>query len=609
MANIPLKSIKFPDLPDTYIIPHTAKDVGGVSESDFDKYIRELSSAVTLTNLFSADDFTVGGYYSSGGTISTGATSAYIDRYIPVKPSTKYYWVVPTAQMQVCTYTSDKTFIARAENTSTTFGSFTTGANVYYIRLSLYQGASFISDAILSEMPVNFYSSPTKQYAIADKAVTLRTIADGVLPVKNVYGELKLDNPKVTLVGYGYLNDYGVFQENEDYVTYYVRVENDCDCYFVNNNYTYYSIISFYDLPFNNANRISSRLRYVSGGDNTAPRIGSKLSLTGGNYIGITYTTAEVGANSYLYLNDPSLYVELSDNVHLGDTQKTEVEQIASSKCYLDYYGSTNNDGVYIYTPQPNGFLRYDFKHAYVTSINADNWRIDSLYAVDDSFNSRFQCTTSGEWECAVRLSGRPDFSGGRAHGDEVYTYLLFLVDGTPYQYSDLSALGVASFETLKIIETTTLYDPNDSVTAIATHYREYTFTKENVTIRQKLVWSITDTADACYLAMFPVAKTVSDMCYLDTVYQPDDTTDFYGDNAKAKKATVYSDTLGFLGSFEITKYPTGLVGGDILNIRDNGGGDYNKMYYNVCTGGTVTTGDVWDSETIYTFNIGEELS
>ena len=59
----------------------------------------------------------------------------------------------------------------------------------------------------------------------------------------------------------------------------------------------------------------------------------------------------------------------------------------------------------------------------------------------------------------------------------------------------------------------------------------------------------------------------------------------------------------------EITKYPTGLPGGDSFNLRDNGGGDYNKMYFDVCSSGSITAGTRWTSQTIYRFNVGEPVA
>ena len=237
---------------------------------------------------------------------------------------------------------------------------------------------------------------------------------------------------------------------------------------------------------------------------------------------------------------------------------------------------------------------------------NCDTWRIGPLYAVDDTLAPRFAATTNGEWECAVHLQGRPDFSGGIQHGNEVTTALVFMIDGTPYSANEVSGLGRVEFRDLRIIEVSNLYDPSATSTVAAIHRKEYRFEGEKLILRQNVAWQISDTATVCYLAMCTPAKEHTDRIYFDNDLTPQAVADAYGYHPNVRKMTQYSDLDGFMCSMEITKYPTGLTGGDTALVTDNSGGSYNKMYFVVCTEAAITDETQWDTETVYEFNIGE---
>ena len=93
-------------------------------------------------------------------------------------------------------------------------------------------------------------------------------------------------------------------------------------------------------------------------------------------------------------------------------------------KCRIEYKKGEfhrASEKLMIYIPTFFGYIRYDVHYSVVKEINCDCWRIEDFYHCDDELNEIKCLSAKGEWECAVRLEGRPDFSGGTAHGDEIF--------------------------------------------------------------------------------------------------------------------------------------------------------------------------------------------
>ena len=279
------------------------------------------------------------------------------------------------------------------------------------------------------------------------------------------------------------------------------------------------------------------------------------------------------------------------------------------SKCMVLYDGTkcdnASTEELRIYIPTAVGYIKYVFGHFVNPLINADNWRISVAESVDDNLEKRFPITTTGEWETAVRIENRPDFSGGILHGDEIVTGLSVLLDGT--KTTPLSIRELTYFDELKITEASTLLDPNDNKTIIAIHEKEYIFTTDGLVINQKVEWNVAELLSGCYLAMFPISKEVSDVVSFDNDYVEHNTCDLIGTNHQnIKTIKIHSTKNGFYGTFGVATYPTGLCGGDKILITDNGGNSYNKMYFVVCNGHQSSVGEVWESKTIYKLNIAK---
>lgn len=286
--------------------------------------------------------------------------------------------------------------------------------------------------------------------------------------------------------------------------------------------------------------------------------------------------------------------------VRYGTTAEWRNEATLVYVQYIAESGENQSDAklnVFIPRDLSNRRTLYQMGHCVDASANADTWRIMFMYRVDTNGTQR-KLTMTGEWECAVKLDGRSDFSGGIVHGDEVDTDVKVFVDGT---LTDITTLQTFCHE-LKIVRHSNLYDPNDSTTIIAEHGAEYIYTVDGLKINQSIKWKVSETLANCFLAMLPIIKVYSKYRYDDVSFNiiENDQTNYAVTIPNAKSVTEYSTDYDCSVTIEIPSYPTGLTGGDCALITDNNGLNYNKVYFPVCTGGTSQIGEVWKSTTVF---------
>ena len=273
----------------------------------------------------------------------------------------------------------------------------------------------------------------------------------------------------------------------------------------------------------------------------------------------------------------------------------------SNSLIYAEYNSSSGDDNsteqldIYVPINDIGARMRYNMGHCVKDSVNADVWRMMYAYLISPAGGSR-KMTIHGEWECALHLEGRDDFSGGQTHGDEVETAITAFVDGVEIDIENI----IGYYKELKIVRKSNMYDPDDSSTLIAEHGVEYIFNQSGITINQSVTWKVNATLTNCYLAMMPIAKAYSTYRFDDTSFDiaENTETDFSVTIPNATMVTEYSDTYEDMFTMKIEKYPTGLPGGDRAVISDNGGLGYNKVYFVVCSSGSVTAGTLWKSTT-----------
>ena len=390
--------------------------------------------------------------------------------------------------------------------------------------------------------------------------------------------------------------------ENNSYRTYSFIAQEDMQVYFSD-------CVSYLSITAYNNNVSLGRLRCNPGSEDTLPKTDSKLSILKGYKVNISIL---INRDFIMFADGSKLTfgTELSPNLHISKAEHDRMVTLYSDDaCKVIYEQGTfeeaTSERLAIYVPSKKGYVLYAFNHCVLNTINADNWRINSAYDTDKNRIIKRRLTDRGEWECAIKLSGRPDFSGGIAHGDEVVTNIVFLLDGKNLRANDISEL--TAFTELKIVEKSTLYDPNDSTTQIAIHYKEYTFDKNGVEINQKVVWLVNAEIENGYLAMFTPHKDVTDTVYNETDYEQYRIVELSPGAIRvktwtnAKKAVIYGSASGVTGKFEISKYPN--FDNTSMMLSDNNGGNYNKIYQTIHIV-NVVAGDVWNSTAKYKFEV-----
>ena len=325
----------------------------------------------------------------------------------------------------------------------------------------------------------------------------------------------------------------------------------------------------------------------------------------------------------------------LDNGIFLSENQENQVlglfrKPLISHGIVDTDIGSVGKEQISVFIPTNTGFVKYAFVRCESDARNANNWRIDKCYACDNDLNVLFPITNSGEWEMAIMIDGRNDFIGGIAHGDEVLDSFNVLVDGV--LISDLSELSyLQEFDEVRIVETTTIYDPNNQATLstrenfmpVGSHGREYIINKDGIRLAQELTFDIAHTLGNSYMTMFPIirgndavsALQVTDHYFADNNFKVYDVSiggsgEGYGWKKNVTRASIWGNDSGVKATIEMLKQPE-------QDLSNNGGKRfqvqstadmYNKIYWSICgVGGTtysVSANERFVTDTMYNISI-----
>ena len=284
--------------------------------------------------------------------------------------------------------------------------------------------------------------------------------------------------------------------------------------------------------------------------------------------------------SGFIWAEDPS-----SVSVSYSSTAKDEDTGFVR-------YVMGDTEKLEIFVPSQVGYVKYDFTHniSEETDKNYDVWRINASYATNDAMETKYSICAGGEWECAIHIEGRDDFSGGIYHGDEKDLTISMFIDNV--YISDFTTLNVLrDFQSLRILRNTNLYDPQDHTTIIAEHAVMYEFDSTGVQISQSILWKGEYTLTSSYLAMFPVKRYEStsstvpfaDRYFDSKTYKVYDVTDG-GQNEypqtwkkDVSKQTLFGTQSGIYCSLEVLEYPD-IPGA--LYAQCSPADAYNKLYF-----------------------------
>lgn len=454
-------------------------------------------------------------------------------------------------------------------------------------------GAFHLSNEALDSIPVHPGLTNPNAYIAVTSASELFTVVDGYI---GATGGLHTESTTA-------------------FKTYYMAVDKDCSLYLDPPAGGYLSLARFYD-SFEKG--FITRYRYADG---NLPSAAAPIDVKAGETIAVTVEDVRTGFT--LYGDNNVFGFQLNESVVLSESHRQQIREVAGGTKPLVKHvkaGILGNvtERVDIYIPTKVGFVKYRFAHVVDSDINADSWRIVGAFACDNNFNDRFQIVTNGEWEMAIQIEGRPDFIGGSLHGDEIVNSIHFFVDGVKKSLEDLGE--ITGFDTLRIVEDTQMYDPNDNSTKVATHGKEYTFTANGLVLKQSVNWETRQRIATSYMAMLPIFRgndnystlQITDHYYCDADFVEYDvsvpgTGSGFAWKKDVRSATIYSDKSGVCASVEILRTPDA-VGGGWFQVSS--AAQYNKLYF-ACAGRdgihVTEVGERWNTETRYRIDINSQ--
>lgn len=282
-------------------------------------------------------------------------------------------------------------------------------------------------------------------------------------------------------------------------------------------------------------------------------------------------------------------------------------EEKAGLSLPLHVVGRSDQNEVGIFAPSKNKYVEYRLRHIEDVSSNIDTWVLGNAYKAAADFTRDTQITAAtGNWECAIKISGK-DFIGGPAHGNEVADSVLFLVDGAVKSFAELA--DGFDCENFRVILTSTLYDPSDGTTEVAEHTLLYEWTRDALHISQTVKWLAAETLAESYLAMFPAAQAVTDHYCSDKNFAPVAIPSGGLSNVvitDIRHFFIWGEDSGVFAEFGIEDYPSAVTPPRFLGTN-NAGTTYNKLYYysSLPDGGTtVQVGDIWKARTVYRISV-----
>lgn len=320
---------------------------------------------------------------------------------------------------------------------------------------------------------------------------------------------------------------------------------------------------------------------------------------------------------------------KLSNNILLNTAQINQVKKTAfiSYDSVESEVGSTGKQQLSIYIPATAGYIKYAFIRQELDSKNYNVWRIYKAYACDEDKSILYSITAGGEWEMAIKIKDRSDFIGGAAHGDEVFNAFTVFVDGKIV--SDITSLST-EFDTLQLIETSDLYDPNDGATletkdqlsVIGAHGRQYIFTSNGLRLLQDMKFFNSYSLGPSYMTMLPIIRgndAVSQAQITDHYFANSNNVIYdvsvgasgsegYGWKPDITKAMIYGETSGVSADVEMLKQPNvDNVGARLFQVQDTVD-QYNKLYWSICGVNnmyyTASADERFETDTIFKINV-----
>lgn len=365
-----------------------------------------------------------------------------------------------------------------------------------------------------------------------------------------------------------------------------------------------------------------------STSNNNLPTRESPITVSTSDILVITVPNNQ---DAHVYVYDDSITI-LNSNVILSDEQINQCEDASKMlvKTFNNYFY------VYMRTETWGRYLKYKVEYFERLDENVEGYNnsagwvvrtVDLVFRDNGVETTIFHVVTEGEWEMAIKLSGRGDFIGLKNHGSEVQFYNKFYIDGNVFQYSPGKTFYC---KTLTFVQNTQMYDPADETTEVGIHYLICAISQNTVEYSQRIVWSVNGTTDdGAFVAMFPLIRgndnvetvQVTDKAFDDLtlteydvstggfenyVYQPREPLPPDSPSGTPRnpsydrdKFYIYGSTSGIFAALEVDiKNKPATAYAFIQNTTNQ----YNKIYFSYCDGGfNISSGDIWQWKSKYT--------
>lgn len=262
----------------------------------------------------------------------------------------------------------------------------------------------------------------------------------------------------------------------------------------------------------------------------------------------------------------------------------------------------TDSSYFYVYAPtlRAGYSLRYKVEHFVNAGTQADGWVVRVVDLVTGSDTVVNSIVVEGEWEMAIKLSGRDDFIGVKNHGSEEQFGYQIYVDGVPIVYAAGAEYECSS---VGFTQQTHMYDPADTSSNVGDHFIRVEITAEGVEMDERVHWLVSDSTGAgAFIAMLPIARTdgatqITDSAYDDLTFKAYDVStagfdNYIHDYVQGRRGFWISGaSSGISASVQVEADNLPASGYGFVQNTDN----YNKIYFSWCGNGTaISAGDVW---------------
>ena len=380
--------------------------------------------------------------------------------------------------------------------------------------------------------------------------------------------------------------------------------------------------LCYYNINKSSLATIIPRLSKLNNYDQTIPACVDPV-----HYIRVTW--ANVTTNEYYrVLNTIKIFntetiqpsKELAKNsIETGtikdfDDKILEVKD-SDDKIYYEFLSDYSIIRIFMKTKRDNTYLGYQLRK--MTGSDHEVWRLRSVKAYEkddrDQFTEIYSDTLiheASEWECAIKEKGMPDFVGGSTHGDEFMESIIFIVDGVPYTNAYHLHGDCKEF---KAIRKTKLYRCNSNKGVhIADHYVEYTFSKNEILIDNRVDWKVDTTCGISYLCMLGARRLNGttqitsnglkhgDGRILDISNEGHENT---GITKGCRKAYAWNNGDGLKTMMSVEILENNFF--DTFNFKFDNRAEYNKFYFDQCGNDfSVKNGDIWFNKALYKIDL-----